>query len=262
MLSASLRTCHSRFIHRAADSSKEHFFVADAVLAERSASSSSRPHVVVLDGAAGVGKSDALARLAKQGYATVEPISVVAALAAQFTPPKDRQRTVDAVLHARDAAWHDAVESGLARVAASRSNVLFVTRHPATARFAHAEFNSPATDVDALLHALALDRSRWSMSMVLFHTDAEIRRQRLEARAFGAASEAERLVRTTWLREADPLWRNAIAERFDDQLVGAGAYDGAVDSTSVKQAVARLLSMLAIGKSSFESPTAKATAVA
>jgi hypothetical protein len=248
MLSASRRCCQSRFIHRAPDSSKEHFFVADAVLAERSSASSSRPHVVVLDGAAGVGKSDALMRLAKQGYATVDPVNVVAALAAQFTPPKDKQRTVDAVLASRDAAWHDAVEAGLAKVSSSRSNVLFVTRHPATSRFAHAL----ESDVDALLHALALDRSRWSMSMVLFHTDVEIRRQRLEARAFGAPSEAERLVRTNWLREADALRRNAIAERFDETLVNVGAYDGSVDSTSVKQAVARLLSMLAIGKSQFE----------
>lgn len=248
MLSASRRCCQSRFVHRAPDASKEHFFVADAVLAERSASSNTRPHVVVLDGAPGVCKSDALVRLSKQGYATVDPVNIVLALAAQFTPPKDKHRLLDHVVAQRDGAWHDAVESGLSRVASSRSNVLFVTRHPATSRFAHALDD----DVDALLHAIALDRSRWNMSFVLFHTDAEIRRQRLEARAFGAASEAERIVRTSWLREADSLRHNAIATRFDERLVDVGAYDGSVDATSVKQAVARLLSMLAIGKSSFE----------
>lgn len=245
------KVLRSRFVSRPADHSKEHFFSSHAQLAARSL----QPHVVVLSGAPGTAKRDTLARLAKQGYAVVAPIVVVSQLTAQADATVQRDAALKSVLDQRESAWRDAIDAALPTVAKSRSNVLFVAQHPAIARFAHADRNGSADSVvsmDALRATLAAERARWNVSVLLLHTHAEIRRQRLEARAFTAASESERRVRLDWLREADAAHCDSVAQRFDDALVDAGGvFDGAVDATSVKQAVARLLSMLAVGKSAF-----------
>lgn len=229
----------SRFVSRAADHSKEHFFASDAQLAARS----QQAHVVVLSGAPGAGKRDTVARLAKQGYAVVAPTALVDGLTAQAEAAVPRDAALERVCEQRDAAWRGAIDAALSgALASSRSNVLFVAQHPAIARFAHGDRGASVESVRA---ALAADRARWNMSVLLLHTHHEIRRQRLEARAFAASRDAERRVRLDWLLEADAAHCERVAQRFDD----AAVFDGAVDATSVKQAVARLLSMLAIGRS-------------
>jgi hypothetical protein len=240
------RSSLGRFVNRAADASKEHFFAADALLASRSL----QPHVVVLCGVSGVSKRDSLFRLAKQGYGIVSPPNVVADMAANLSAGRDA--ALEHALRRRDEAWHTAVDAALASVAASsRSNVLFVSEHPAVARFVHA----PDAALPALRAALAAERQRWNVSFVLLYTDPEIRRQRLESRAFQAPNDAERTVRLDWLREADAARAAGIAGRYDELVQAGDVFDGTVDATSVKQCVARLLSMLSVGRASFDSLT-------
>ena len=83
-----------------------------------------------------------------------------------------------------------------------------------------------------------------AVSSVLLHTEWQVRWQRLVTRAALARSDAERERRETTLRENDAEWQQQVAARYE-QL----PFDARVDSTSIKQAVLRLLSQLDAGKS-------------
>eukprot|EP01108_Squamamoeba_japonica_P003973 TRINITY_DN3168_c0_g1_i1.p1 TRINITY_DN3168_c0_g1~~TRINITY_DN3168_c0_g1_i1.p1 ORF type:complete len:146 (-),score=27.71 TRINITY_DN3168_c0_g1_i1:9-446(-) len=130
-----------------------------------------------------------------------------------------------------------------AAVADSRAPVVFVGRHPRYSAMAHGD---EAMDDKKNLQALSeLEPELGSaVSCVLLYTEREVRRQRLLTRAAMAASDAERDVREGQLRESDEEWLQSVVERYERLPV-----DARVDSTSVKQAVLRLLSMLDIGSS-------------
>ena len=134
------------------------------------------------------------------------------------------------------AAWRDA-----------RAPVLFVARYPPFGDAAHAvdgavtplplaPWSAADAAVDAAVRALPV-------STVLLHTEWTVRWQRLVTRAAMAPDEAERARREGPLRESDEAHQEAVAARFE-QL----PFDARVDSTSIKQAVLRLLSLLDIGQ--------------
>jgi len=126
---------------------------------------------------------------------------------------------------------------------------LFVPRHPLTTAYAYGASRS----VDELVRAVNDERGRFNVSFVLLKTDAEIRRQRLVTRLYHLADNAvERDVRCRLLHEHNEAKQAEFAANFEVDMINGGVFDAVVDSTSVKQCSARLLSLLAIGKSAFE----------